>query len=311
MRTAKILTIGVGLVLSCLLPISSFAQAQRIPAAPGQGVPSAQGQGMPGAQGQGIASPNQVLPLPQSQGGAVPVLPSSTPEQGYILGPQDVIQVDVLGRSDFSTKTIVGADGKIQLPLLGSVLASDRTVLQLRDDIRDALQKGGFFNRPIVEVTVVSYASRYVTVLGAVGTPGLIPVDRPYRLSEILARVGGVRDSGADHVVLRTKTGERNYLIKDLATGDENLDPYVQPGDKIFAPNADMFYIKGQVKAPGGYGLLPHMTLVMALARGGGLTDLGSDSHIKIVRKNATITPKDLNVEILPDDVIDVGEGWF
>jgi hypothetical protein len=53
------------------------------------------------------------------------------------------------------------------------------------------------------------------------------------------------------------------------------------------------------------------MTLVMALARGGGLTDLGSDSHIKIVRKNATITPSDLNVKIQPDDVIDVGEGWF
>ena len=83
----------------------------------------------------------------------------------------------------------------------------------------------------------------------------------------------------------------------------------MQPGDKIFSPNADLFYIKGQVKAPGGYGLLPHMTLVMALARGGGLTDTGSDSHIKIIRKNVEITPKDLNSEVLPDDVIDVGEG--
>ena len=54
--------------------------------------------------------------------------------------------------------------------------------------------------RRIVEVEVVSYASRYVTVLGAVGSPGLIPMDRPYRLSEILARVGGARQDGADHV---------------------------------------------------------------------------------------------------------------
>ena len=150
-----------------------------------------------------------------------------------------------------------------------------------------------------------------MTVLGAVGSPGLIPVDRPYRLSEILARVGGVRENGADHVVLRSKDGERSYAIKDLATGDLNLDPYVQPGDKIFSPSADIFYIKGQVKAPGGYPLTPHMTLVIALARGGGLTDLGSDSHIKIIRKGVEISPKNLNVEVLPDDVIDVGEGWF
>lgn len=254
-------------------------------------------------------------PLPMSMP-ATPVQPPPTqsagmPDQGYVLGAEDVVQVEVLGRTDFTTKAKIGADGKIQLPLLGAVPASDRTVLQFRDQVRDALQKGGFFNRPIVDVQVVSYASRYVTVLGAVGSPGLIPVDRPYRLSEIIARVGGVRENGADHVVLRTKSGERNYAVKDLATGDESHDPYVQPGDKIFAPNGDVFYIKGQVKAPGSYILLPHMTLTMALARGGGITDLGSDSHIKVIRKNVEMSPKDLNIEILPDDVIDVGEGWF
>jgi len=241
----------------------------------------------------------------------LPTQPAGMPDQGYVLGAEDVVQVEVLGRTDFTTKAKIGADGKIQLPLLGAVPASDRTVLQFREQIRDALQKGGFFNRPIVDVQVVSYASRYVTVLGAVGTPGLIPVDRPYRLSEIIARVGGVKENGADHVVLRTKSGERNYAVKDLATGDESHDPYVQPGDKIFAPNGDVFYIKGQVKAPGSYILLPHMTLTMALARGGGLTDLGSDSHIKVIRKNVEMSPKDLNIEVLPDDVIDVGEGWF
>jgi len=250
-------------------------------------------------------------PAIAAQPALAPAQPVGMPDQAYILGPEDVVQVDVLGRTDFTTRTKIGADGKVQLPLLGAIAAADRTVLQFRDQVRDALQKGGFFNRPIVDVQVASYASRYVTVLGAVGTPGLIPVDRPYRLSEIIARVGGVRDSGADHVVLRTKSGERNYTVKDLATGDESLDPYVQPGDKIFAPNGDVFYIKGQVKAPGTYILLPHMTLTMALARGGGITDLGSDSHIKVVRKNVEMSPKDLNIEILPDDVIDVGEGWF
>ena len=295
MRTAKYLIVIVGLILSCLAPASSFAQSAP---RPGQ------------------------LPMPQSQapappaaasGGQAPATQSATAaDLGYILGAEDVVQVDVLGRSDFSAKSKVGTDGKIQLPLIGSFPAANRSVLQLREDVREALQNGGFFNKPIVDVVVVSYASRYVTVLGAVGSPGLIPVDRPYRLSEILARVGGVKDNGSDHIVLRTKDDvARNYAIKDLATGDVNLDPYVQPGDKIFAPTADMFYIKGQVKGPGGYGLIPHMTLLMAIARAGGITDLGSDSHIKIMRKNTTLSPKDLNIEVLPDDVIDVGEGWF
>jgi len=295
MRTAKYLIVIVGLIISCLAPASAFAQAAR----PGQ-APLAQ----PQAQSQ--PAPAAAAAAPGSAAQA-----STAADQGYILGSEDVVQVDVLGRSDFNAKSKVGTDGKIQLPLLGAFPAANRTVLQLREDIADALQRAGYFNHPIVDVAVVSYASRYVTVLGAVGSPGLVPVDRPYRLSEILARVGGVKDNGADHVVLRTKEGEHNYAIKDLATGDVNLDPFIQPGDKIFAPTADMFYIKGQVKGPGGYGLIPHMSLLMAIARAGGLTDLGSDSHIKITRKNATISPKDMNMEILPDDVIDVGEGWF
>lgn len=269
-----------------------------------------------GAIAQPVQGPPPGTPI---SGAAAGVLPLQTPpaavapvvDEGYILGPEDVVQVDVLGRSDFSVKSKITTDGRIQLPLLGAVQAANRTVLQLRTEIRAALQKGGFFTQPIVEVQVASYASRYVTVLGAVATPGLIPVDRAYRLSEILARVGGVRESGADYLTVRSKTGERNYTVKDLATGNESLDPYVQPGDKIFSPTADIFYVQGQVKAPGNFRLSPKMTLGMALARAGGITDLGSSSSIKITRNNTTIRVRDLNSEVLPNDIIDVGEGWF
>lgn len=289
MRSGKIV-VGSLVLPICLMSFVAIAQ-------PVQGPP-------PGQPISGAAA--GVLPLQTPPAAVAPVT-----DEGYVLGAEDVVQVDVLGRSDFSVKSKVGTDGKIQLPLLGAVPASNRTVLQLRNEIRVALQKGGFFTQPIVEVQVASYASRYVTVLGAVATPGLIPVDRPYRLSEILARVGGVRESGADYLVVRAKTGERNYAIKDLATGNESLDPFVQPGDKIYSPNADIFYIQGQVKAPGSFRLTPHMTLSMALARGGGITDLGSNSNIKIIRNNAEIKTRDLSAEVLPNDVIDVGEGWF
>jgi len=256
-------------------------------------------------------TPLPAAPSKPAAGAPAPAA-NDIPAPSYILGSQDVIQVDALGRSDFSTKARISSDGTVQLPFLGVFPAADRTTVQLRDDIAAALQKGGFFAKPIIQVEVVSFASRYVTVLGAVGAPGLIPVERPYRLSEILARVGGVRGDGADYVILRSPKGpERTLQVKDLATGDESTDPYVQPGDKIFSPTAELFYVKGQVKAPGGYPLTTNMTLVMALARGGGITDLGSDSHIKIVRKNVTITPKDLNVKVEPNDVIDVGEGFF
>ena len=158
---------------------------------------------------------------------------------------------------------------------------------------------------------MVSYASRFATVLGGVVTPGLITLDREYHLSEVLARAGGVREGSSEYVILRSPGGsERQFPIRDIATGGNSSDPVISPGDKLYVPT-EVFYIKGQVKTPGAYPLSLNMTLAMALARGGGLTDLGSDSHIIVIRKNTQLQPPDLNFKVMSDDVIDVGEGWL
>ncbi|MCW5758155.1 MAG: polysaccharide biosynthesis/export family protein [Phenylobacterium sp.] len=116
-----------------------------------------------------------------------------TGSSAYILGRDDVVQVGLLGRNDFGGRARVQADGTIQLNFIGKIPAAERTTSELADDIRAALTKGGYFADPVVTIEVVGYASRYVTVLGAVGQPGLVPINRPYRMSEIIARVGGVR----------------------------------------------------------------------------------------------------------------------
>src|SRR5215472_9550003 len=119
---------------------------------------------------------------------------ASAPEKSYILGPEDVVEVDVLGQSDFKARSKIAPDGTVQLPYLGNVKASDMTARQFGDHVADLLIKGGYFTKPIVSVDIVGFASRYVTVLGEVAKPGLVPVDRAYRLSELLARVDGVKD---------------------------------------------------------------------------------------------------------------------
>lgn len=257
--------------------------------------------------------------LPLASASAQPVTPSSQPAEikqeapapDYVLGPEDVVEVDVLGRPDFKTRARIGADGTIQLPLIGRIDATDRTARVLGEDIRKALQSGGFFANPIVNVDVASYASRYVTVLGAVGSPGLIPVNRSYRLSEILARVGGVKDNGADYLVIRSVAGdERRVMVKEIATGDASQDPFVLPGDKIFSPVADLFYISGQVNSPGAYPLSSDLTLQMAIARAGGLTPSGSDKGVQVTRKG-TKTKLDLSSKVEAGDVVVVKERFF
>jgi len=238
--------------------------------------------------------------------------PPAAAEQGYVLGPGDVVEIAVLGRTDFTTRGRIGPDGAIDLPFLGAVAAADKTARGLGDEVARRLESGGFFAHPILKVEVVSYASRYVTVLGAVQNPGLVPVDRSYRVSEILARVGGIKPEGANYVVLRPLNGpEQRLSIEGLATGDDSQDPYVSPGDKIYSPPADVFYVSGQVKTPGAYPVTPGMTVRMAISRGGGLTEDGTDRGVKVMRHGINVGAMGLNGPIEAGDVIVVGERLF
>ena len=258
------------------------------------------------AHGLAVAQPAPAPATPQPTGAA------ASPDQNYILGPSDVVEIQVLGRADFTTRARIDQDGTIQLPYLGAVNAAHKTTAELSDQIKKALETGGYFSNPILSIEIVGFASRYVTVLGDVGAPGLIPVDRPYRLSEILARVGGGREDAADYVVVRSEKGaERHLSVKTLATGDEALDPYVSPGDKIFSPKADLIYVSGQVKTPGVFPLETGMTLRMAIARGGGVTDLGTDHRVKVTGPDGKPLKIGLDEKVGAGDVIVVGERLF
>jgi polysaccharide biosynthesis/export protein len=240
------------------------------------------------------------------------VPPETALDQSYILGPEDVIEIQIIGRSDFSVRARIAQNGTIQLPYLGTVNAADMTTQELSDQLSKSLDAGGYYSHPVLTVEIVSFASRYVTVLGEVATPGLVPIDRPYHLSELLACVGGPRGDAADHIVIRSDKGEqRQYSIEALATGDPSQDPLVAPGDKIFIPKSELFYISGQVKAPGAYSLDTGMTLRQAIARGGGLTDIGNDHGVKATTKDGKSVHLDLDSKIEAGEVIIIGEKLF
>lgn len=230
---------------------------------------------------------------------------------GYLLGTGDVIETAVLGRSDFTARVQVQEDGTVQLPFVNSVPAAGRSVLELRDDLRARLQQGGFLENPAVSVMVASYGSRYVTVLGQVNQPGVVPIDRAYRLTEIVARAGGPSDKAADAVTLTRPDGSSRALsLRTLATSAVSDDPTVESGDKVFVAAPATFFIYGQVNAPGSYPIDRPLTVEMALARSGGLTPLGSVRRVKLVRGGSE-TKVALSEDLRPDDVLVVGERFF
>ncbi|WP_309141080.1 polysaccharide biosynthesis/export family protein [Novosphingobium sp. G106] len=268
------------------------------------------------AAAQSAARPiNRASPVaPVAAPAATPAAPApaaAATDDGYVLGAGDVVEVSVLGREEFHPRVQVQVDGTIQLPYLHSVKAANLTVIQFREQVNKLLRDGGFYTDPVVNVAVVSYASRYVTVLGEFGNPGLVPVDRVYRVSEILARAGGAKPSAADDILLRRADGKEFRLpVTDVARGGAAEDPYVQPGDKLFLAAAPIFYVYGQVGAPGAYKVERGMTIRMALARSGGLTQRGSAGKISVYRNGQKVKAT-MDMPLTENDTIFVGERFF
>ncbi len=232
---------------------------------------------------------------------------------GYVIGPDDVIEVSVLGQPEFTTRARVRTNGAIALPFIGEIPVGGQTAISLAQLVGGKLKAGGYYSNPIVNVDIVGFSSRYVIILGDIAQPGLQPVDRAYRLSEVIARAGGLRESGADFVLVRRANGEELKVpFQTLASGGLDQDPLVQPGDKIYVPSAELYYIYGQVGAPGQYPIKGStaMTVRMALARAGGIGPNGSAKRLKVFRNGAETKIK-MDEPIKPGDVLVVGERLF
>jgi len=230
---------------------------------------------------------------------------------GYVLGVGDTVEVAVDDNADYKGKVTIEQDGTVVLPLLGRVTAAGQSVTQFRETVRTRLVSGGYFVKPEVSVTLVSATSRYATILGEVSSPGLVTLDRDYHLSEVIARVGGLKGAGVDAITLTTADGQtRTYSMRQAATTGGNADPLINPGDKIFIAPAQVFYIYGQVSAPGSYPVDPNMSVRQALARGGGLTALGSSKKVMLTRGDRDIKVT-LDEKIQPGDTLVIGQRFF
>jgi polysaccharide export outer membrane protein len=239
-----------------------------------------------------------------------PVAPSTAASSPYALGPGDVIEIEVLGQQDFGKPRVrIRPDGSVPLPMIGDVSAANLTISEFARNVERRLVQRQLYTAPSVNADIVSYASRYVVALGAVGQPGLVPVDRAYRVSEVLARVGGAKE-GAQYVILSSPTGEQRKIAIDDLARSAAADPFVQPNDKLFVPEAETFYIYGQVNAPGAYPVREGMTLRQAIARGGGLTASGSEKKLRVHRGNEKLRLK-LDSVLRPGDVLVLGERLF
>ncbi|QXQ08297.1 polysaccharide export protein [Sphingosinicellaceae bacterium] len=214
---------------------------------------------------------------------------TTTTDRAYVLGADDTISVTVYGQSDAGVQTRIKPDGTIVMPLIGNVQAAGQTVVSLADLITKKLVAGNYFKSPVVNVEVGAFASKTVNVAGKVGQPGVYPLDRTYHALEVLLKAGWVKDQGANYVFLRRADNKEIRLETEaLVRGAADQDPILLPGDTLYVPDADTFFITGQIAKPGTMPVLPGLTVRQALAMAGGVTATGNGKKIGLFRAGST-----------------------
>lgn len=240
----------------------------------------------------------------------------------YPLGAGDSIRIQVFQNPDLTVETRVSENGSITYPLIGAVELGGLSVAAAEKKIADALKAGGFVQQPQVNIVIVMVRGNQVGVLGQVNRPGRFPLETfNTRLSDMLAAAGGATAGGDDIVIVTgVRNGQHFRKVVDvpaLFLGNNSADDIVlSGGDMIYVHRAPVFYIYGETQRPGAYRIEREMTVMQALAQGGGPTVRGSEYRLRLHRKNAQtgaieqLAPE-LTDAVQANDVIYVRESIF
>ncbi|MFH1039267.1 MAG: polysaccharide biosynthesis/export family protein [PVC group bacterium] len=169
--------------------------------------------------------------------------PVETPSEdaGYIISPNDVLDISVLGEENLSITVRVSEKGVISFPLLGEIGAAGYPPLQFERRLEKLLEQD-YLVSPSVNITILEYST--ISVLGQVEKPGAFEIKGRMTVTQAIARAGGLTNIASPNgtKVIRRINGREEIIpvrLKDiLADGDLSNDISLKPGDLIVVPES-------------------------------------------------------------------------
>jgi polysaccharide biosynthesis/export protein len=156
----------------------------------------------------------------------------------YVIGPEDVLQIEVWREKNLSGAVTVRMDGKISLPLIYDVQAAGLTPQELQENLAKKLKE--FVENPDVSVTVTEANSFKVYVSGQVKTPGVFKLRTETNLLQIISMAGGFTDwaNPKKILIIRKANGGEKRIIANHKKMTDGKEPIMvlKPGDTVIVP---------------------------------------------------------------------------
>jgi polysaccharide export outer membrane protein len=242
------------------------------------------------------------------------------PEEDYRMGSNDVIEITVDDAPELFYSGRITAAGTFLMPYLGRLAAKGKTTEELAKVIADGLRVRYIYD-PRVTVLVKQYNSRTFFIHGSVRSPGVYQIEGRPSLLELLTVAGGVMpehsssafiirklktpDAGGQNIPAKSEEKEKTGAdeqpsdmpplpqytmlkvnVSGLLNGRFEQNTFLEPGDIVNIPPTEVFFVAGEVKAPGSFPLKEGTTLRQAISLAQGTTFKAAIGRGVVFREN-------------------------
>lgn len=227
-------------------------------------------------------------------------------QESLLIGPGDQLHVAVFDAPELDQHNRVTDSGELTLLMGGNVKVAGLTPEQAGAVIGKYMVDAHYLVNPRINVTVDSYATQTVSVLGDVHAPGAFGISTARNISDVLAMAGGLNaDADRTVVVQRRFTGEMltfysansplttpdssaSGLKRQGATQLLSREVLVYPGDTVRVAKADLVYVLGDVLKPGGFPIVnndANLTALQLVSFAGGTNKTAVPAGARLIRK--------------------------
>lgn len=244
----------------------------------------------------------------------------------YILGPGDVLGINILFNDNWTGDIQVSPTGDILIPGFGVLNVTGITLDDATKNIQKFVQNK--YSDARINTTLIKVRTFKILILGAVLQPGYVAITPSERLLDIINLAGGLHKfSDPNNVQIERSSGKIDSVsVKSfLLSGNVNENPTLLEGDKIIVPFIDEFKtssselvtlssapitVSGFVNLPGAYQFSYGYTVGDYIGIAGGASEMGSIKSGVLFRNNEKY-PLDLNQYVRSGDQIYIGEKFI
>jgi polysaccharide export outer membrane protein len=163
-----------------------------------------------------------------------------TSNDSYLIGPGDVLSVDVWKEPELSKQVTVRLDGNISLPLVNEIKAAGLTCGALRKYL--SIRYQDYVESTEVSVTLIESHSKKIYLVGKVNSPGEYVLQKNMTIVQAISLAGGLAEwaDAEDIRLIRKINGvERTFRVdyEAIVLGEDlSQNVRLQPDDTIFVP---------------------------------------------------------------------------